>query len=1229
MYSQFSRNIVGRTIQLFVGILCVLFFTVSLPAQESHHHSTGLEFIENKNQWEPEVLYKLDLRAGAVFLERSCFTFMFQDAQAINNIVKYKHGPHGLTAGLNLPASTIKCHAYKVRFLNANENVNVLSEESNVGYYNFYIGNDQRKWASNVRSYGRVLYQNLYENTDMQIYENNYQLKYDLILHPGAKAGNIQFSYEGADKLYLDKGNLIVKTSVNTITELSPEAFQVIKGVKVPVACSFRLNGTILSFDFPDGYDHSETLIIDPVLVFSTYSGSTADNWGFTATFDSKGCAYSGGIAFGNGYPATTGAFQMSFGGGQNGYYLSGCDVAIIKYDSTGTQRLWATYLGGLKNDLPHSMIVDDQDDLMIYGTTGSANFPVTAGAFDLTFGGGTLVSYDFNSLGFESGVDIFVSKLKSDGTSLLASTYVGGSANDGLNYPSILSYNYGDGARGEIMTDSNNNVYVVSTTNSTDFPVTPGAFQTTPGGGGQDGVVFKMNPGLTAMLWSSYIGGSAADAVYGIVLDDNNDLYITGGTSSIDFPVTPGTLHTSYLGGSTDGFVAKISAGGNSILRSTYYGSDAYDQSYLIVRGPSGNIYLYGQTSKTGNFFIQNAAWSTPGGGQFVSKLQPDLASLVWSTAFGTGNGGPDISPNAFLVDDCRNIYMSGWGGLTINGFGGTSGLPLTQNAFQNTTDGEDFYFLVIDDNASSIVYASYFGSPSASDHVDGGTSRFDRQGVIYNAVCAGCGGYSNFPTTPGAWSNTNNSTNCNNAIVKFDFQLAGVMATAVAAPNDTGCAPFTVNFAGTGNGISFLWDFDDPASGANNTASVLSPAHTFNLPGTYHVTFITTDSTKCNISDTAYVTITVSAPFVVDLGKDSIICAGTTFPLDAGVPNADYHWSTGAGGQHIIANTTGTYWVSVERDGCTGADTIDLVFATGPIVDLGNDTVFCEAASLILDAGNPGNAYLWSTSDTTQTIAVNTPGDYWVSVSNDICPGVADSITINVEMAPVVDLGHDTLICGSVNMFLNAGNPGSKYYWSTHQITQAIVAQEPGIYWVSVTGQHCSTIDTIIISAIIKPEFGKSIKMCFRDQIVLDAGAQGGEYLWSTGEHSQAIVVTEPGTYWVEISGGKCRESDTVVINKGGSPTMYFPNAFTPNKDGLNEIFSGEGDEVEYFHMEIFNRWGELIFETDDYANTWDGTYKGNPVQSDLYVWIADYMTSCTNKLLKRNVGTVMLIR
>jgi gliding motility-associated-like protein len=297
--------------------------------------------------------------------------------------------------------------------------------------------------------------------------------------------------------------------------------------------------------------------------------------------------------------------------------------------------------------------------------------------------------------------------------------------------------------------------------------------------------------------------------------------------------------------------------------------------------------------------------------------------------------------------------------------------------------------------------------------------------------------------------------------------------------------------------------------------------------------------------------------------------------------------------------------------------------------IVNLGTDTALCSPFSLTLNANNPGCSYQWSTGATSQTIVINTTGAYAVTVTDPNCQTDRDTINVTFSQTLNVDLGNDTVLCQSVSLMLNAGNPGSTYLWSTNETSQTIQVTSPGKYWVSVSDQNCNNTDTIVVSVIYPPDLGVDISMCKQNQIVLDAGASAGNYLWSTGENTQIIVVTQPGKYWVQISKANCSTSDTIVVNKGGSVTMYFPNTFTPDGDGLNDIFTGYGEDIEMFNMKIFNRWGEMIFETDDFSKGWDGKYKGNPIQSDIYVWVADFKTSCSGEKIRHEIGRVFVFR
>ena len=274
---------------------------------------------------------------------------------------------------------------------------------------------------------------------------------------------------EGADDVSVENDHITVENRFGEYREIMPLCYSIQGDAHVNVSMEyFQDENGIIKFKSQELND-GNIVVIDPELVFSTYSGSTVDNFGFTATYDKYGNLYAGGIAaqptlFANGrYPTTPGAYDQTYNGGTANQPANlACDISISKYDATGSTLLYATYLGGEDDEYPHSMIVDSSDNLVIYGTTYSRGFPTTTGCPQPLRAGNT---------------DLIISKFSSDGSSLLGSTYMGGSDRDGLNQ-STLRYFYADDFRGEVNIDASGNIYVASCTNSDNFPVTTGCLQ-------------------------------------------------------------------------------------------------------------------------------------------------------------------------------------------------------------------------------------------------------------------------------------------------------------------------------------------------------------------------------------------------------------------------------------------------------------------------------------------------------------------------------------------------------------------------------------------------------------------------------------------------------------------------------------------------------------------------------------------------------------------------------
>ena len=629
-------------------------------------------------------------------------------------------------------------------------------------------------------------------------------------------------------------------------------------------------------------------------------------------------------------FPATPGAFQTTYGGNY--------DIAILKYDSTGGQMLYASYLGGSSNETPHSLVVDSATkELIVLGTTSSDNFPTTSDVLDQGFNGGT----ELNTfvISFPFGSDITLSRISQHGDELLHSTFLGGTANDGVNPAGPLVRNYGDDMRGDIITDKEGNVFISSVTSSADFPAA-NSFSPVYNGGETDAILVKVKADLSEILWGAFIGGSGYDAAHTLKFDGDGNIYAAGGTSSINFPVTAG-VYQGTLAGDADGWIAHIEEEGDSLLQSTFTGTTAFDQVYFVDLNSAGEVYVYGQTS--GSMLVTPGTYNNPNSGQFVQKFSSELNSLIFSTVFGSGIGIPNISPTAFLVNDCNNLYMSGWGGAINNGFGywpsTTDGMPTTADALQRTTSGSDFYFIVLTDDASELLYATYLGGNESKTHVDGGTSRFDKSGIVYHAVCSGClsfnpdGPSSDFPTTAGAWSNTNNSGNCNNAAFKFDLSSlrARLQTNSVAfdAPGiDEICFPDSIRFQNFSTGGEFFeWDLGD---GTRLTKlDTTSFVHQYQEGGNYLVKLRAIDQNTCIGIDSAMKVVTVFEN-AAQAQSDDDICFGTTYALSA-TGGTSYGWSTEADGilpsNAVTPEDTTDYFVAItDSNGCVKRDTVQL---------------------------------------------------------------------------------------------------------------------------------------------------------------------------------------------------------------------------------------------------------------------------------------------------------------
>jgi gliding motility-associated-like protein len=1139
----------------------------------SHHHS----FLENKGQWAKPVLFKAKFHGGNLWVQQRKFVFHLFDYSELHRV----HGNPTNEVG----AGEVKQALVHLNFIGSNEVSQIEKQLESKSYYNFFIGNDRTKWASNVHSYGEAILKEFYNGIDLKIIEDKEQLKYEFHVQAKTDPSQIRFNYFGNEKVSLSKnGELIVKTALGNIIEQKPYAYQVINGKVKEVKCTFALLNEVVSFEIGD-YDANYALVIDPILVFATYAGSVTDNFGMTATYGYDGTAYSGGMIYGNAYPTPDNSaydVNSNFTLATNPTYGI-TDAFVSKFSPDGTQMIWTTFLGGgdanQGTETAHSMICDQNNNLYLYGSTSSIDFPIVGGYQNTHAGGSPNSNHYFNGVYFTNqGTDIYVAKISSNGQDLLASTYMGGSLNDGVNskvssgtYNSVAAYdsltsNYGDQFRGEIMLDPQGNCLVASCSRSVDFPVL-NAFQPT-NAGMQDGVIFKLSNDLSSLQWSSYYGGANNDACYSVKVDSSANILFVGGTSSNNLPFTAGGWQNAYNGGKTDGFVVKLDPNGTTVTNASYLGTSDYDQALFVEIDRNDNVFVLGQAAG-GAFPVFNSTFVNPNSSQFVIKLDPTLTTNLNSTVFGNGGPNINISPAAFLVDICGNIYISGWGANILQGVP-LSGMPISPNAFQSVApNGFDFYLLVIAREFTGVLYGSYLGGASAQEHVDGGTSRFDKNGVVYQSVCGGCGGFSDFPTSPGAWSNTNLSTNCNNIVFKFDFEL--IPEAEFTVDNNLGCATFEVTFDNfSTESDSYLWDF-----GNGDTSTVIfNPTMVYDTPGIYEIALLVTDSI-CLLTDTAFLTITVTDSVQLAVDSDIELCSPTEITLTANsFGTASYFvWSespvfadtlnTDLSDSVLVITPSGstTYYVLVGNPGCQTLDSVTVDFISSALVLTANDSI-CQG-------------------DITTIIATNLNPDISFTYSWSPSPVIVTPTTGNiVDVQPM----------------------STQYIYVTASASNGCVLEDSILIVVSSIpdGSVIATASEYTI-----PEGGTTI---------LSGQPSGYMYTWipamgltnPTMQQTTAEVTTTT-LYTLNVSDGICTKSDTVLIKVYeficDEPYIYIPNAFTPNGDQENDVLYVRGPLIEGMIFRVFDRWGEMVFETEDRLIGWDGTFRGKALDPDVY--------------------------
>jgi hypothetical protein len=663
----------------------------------------------------------------------------------------------GAGAGRPKPESA---HVVRMRLVGANPDARAVGLDELPGRSNYFIGNNPKEWRTNVPSYTRVMYEGVYPGVDLIYYGSQRQLEYDLVLAPGVDPNQIKLSFAGADAMRLDaaSGDLVLKVGADELRFRKPAVYQPSvatadpslsryatpafgfdsrRSLLVPGGSSFVLvSDNQVAFRVA-GYDPTRALVIDPVLSYSTYLGGSGGDEAYGIAIDSSGNAYVTGETASTDFP-TAGPLQASFGGGTS-------DVFVAKLNAAGSALVYSTYLGGSNYDYGHGVAVDASGNAYVTGETASTDFP-TVNPLQAT-----------NNAVQATG---FVAELNAAGSALIYSTYLGGTGSDSGN---------------AIAVDTSGDAYVTGSTSSPDFP-TANPLQSAYAGGTcgtapdtyacPDVFVTKLDPAGSALVYSTYLGGTASDSGSAIAIDPAGDAYVTGQTFSTNFPTANPFQATNKTAEGT-GFVAESNAAGSALVYSTYLGGSAVDGGTGIAADSSGNAYVTGQTTST-DFPVTAGALKTAltanASNAFVTKLNAAGTAPVYSTYLGGS-----------LADWGAGIAVDSSGIAYVTGTAQSSDFP-TASPIQAALQGASNAFIArLNATGSALLYSTYLGG-SGSD--EGLGIAIDSSG---NAYVAGYTGSTDFPTlNPLQAANRSAGSNPNTAFVVKLSLVPGVSLSA-----------------------------------------------------------------------------------------------------------------------------------------------------------------------------------------------------------------------------------------------------------------------------------------------------------------------------------------------------------------------------------------------------------------------------------------------------------------
>jgi hypothetical protein len=805
-------------------------------------------------------------------------------------------------------AKTTRAAVLRMALVGGNPHPGLVGRRELRGRVNYLLGNDPRRWQVGVPTFAQVLYRDVYPGVDLVYYGRQGRLEYDFRIRPGANPDAIAFRLQGAKALELDRnGDLVLSLPSGTLRMQRPHVYQLVDGVRRPVGGCYLLRaGGRVGFRV-GAYDRRRPLVIDPNLLYSTYLGGTGEDRGQAIAVDNAGNAYVTGYTDSPNFPDT--------GMGPGGGYLDAFVTELNPNASGSASLVYSTYLGGSDVDAGQGIAVDAFGDAYVTGYTYSLNFPTTATAFHPKNGG----TFFFQ--------DAFVTELGPTGT-LLHSTYLGGSGGDN-------GFGIAVDGTGAYITGGTSPYGFNPTQN--DFPTTPGAYQTTPPDGPTQAFITKLDPTLSTLRYSTFLGGAVCGSFTqgrAIAVDALGNAWVTGQTNSGCFPTTSGAYQTINLGGYV-AYVAELNSAGSNLLYSTYLSASGTGSGYGIATDGARNAYVVGfsgQLCPTCSGFPTTPGAFQPGfkGGNdaFVAKFTAG-GMVVYSTLLG---GGSDDVAYGVAADAAGDAYVTG---STLS-----SDFPTMPGAYQTTPGGQsDAFVTKLKPDGSGLLDSTYLGG-SGSDTGFGIAIDAEANAYITGETSG------NFPTTMGAYQTTYGGGNGDAFVTKI--------ATSDTTPPVFSAVPPSLTAEATGPGgaaVGWSISVSDPDDAASFSCSPASGS-TFALG---------TTTVNCTASDTHGNTATASFTVTV---------VDTTPPALSNVPASVTLEASGPGG------AVAAYTAPSATDLVDGARPVGCSPASGSTFALGANTVTCTASDT---RGNTATAsFTVTVVDTTPPMFSNVPPSF-----------------------------------------------------------------------------------------------------------------------------------------------------------------------------------------------------------------------------------------------------------